>query len=210
MVVVLDYGMGNAGSIVNMVRKAGGKAIATTEPETVKEASAIVLPGVGAFDNGMKRLRDAGLVEVLEQKVLEERIPFLGVCLGMQLLFERSEEGTEPGLGWIKGEVKRFDFSGVADRARLKVPLMGWNLVEPRKYSSLFSGLEGQEARFYFVHSYHGVCSDDNDILARSHYGYDYTCAVQRGNIFGAQFHAEKSHRFGLILFRNFLRLSAC
>jgi len=210
MLVVLDYGMGNAGSIVNMVRKAGGEAIASADPDTVKAARAIVLPGVGSFDNGMKRLRDAGLIDVLERKVRQDETPFLGVCLGMQLLFEGSEEGTEPGLGWIKGQVRRFDFSGVADRTRLKVPLMGWNLVEPRDYSSLFAGLERQEARFYFVHSYHAICAHEDDILARSHYGYDYACAVRHGNVFGAQFHAEKSHRFGLTFFRNFLGFAAC
>ena len=123
----------------------------------------------------------------------------------MQLLFDRSDEGSATGLGWLKGEAKRFDFSQMEANSKLKIPHMGWNLINPVHFDSLFAGLE-DEARFYFVHSYHVKCADQSDVLARAHYGHDFTCAVQRGNIFGAQFHAEKSHRFGLTLFKNFLR----
>ena len=204
MLVILDYGMGNAGSIANMVRKVGGRAVLSIEPDVIEAADRLVLPGVGAFDNAMQRLHQSGLVPLLEKKVLIDHTPFLGVCLGMQLLFERSEEGSRPGLGWLKGGVRKFDFRGVHEADHLKVPLMGWNEVKPCRFDSLFAGLE-EEARFYFVHSYHAECDDSADVLATSHYGYDYTCAVQRGRIFGAQFHAEKSHRFGMKLFQNFL-----
>ena len=204
MIVILDYGMGNPGSILNMVRKAGGEAVISADLEVVARASGMILPGVGAFDNGMRKLRNLGLVELLSRRVRAEKMPFLGVCLGMQLLFDRSEEGDLPGLGWLKGDVKRFNFTGIEDRHRLKIPMIGWNLVKPVHGASLFAGLE-QEARFYFVHSYHAVCQDAANVQATSRYGYDYTCAVKNDNIFGAQFHPEKSHRFGLVLFKNFL-----
>ncbi len=209
MIVILDYGMGNSASILNMVCKAGGHAIITADLHALEEASAIILPGVGAFDNGMSKLDALGLVEVLTKKVVVDKTAFLGVCLGMQLLFNRSEEGNIPGLGWITGEVKRFDFSPINDRSRLKVPHMGWNLVRPKEYASLFKDME-DESRFYFVHSYHVECEQAENILGTSFYGYDFTCAVQKDNIFGVQFHPEKSHRFGLALFNNFLEYANC
>jgi imidazole glycerol-phosphate synthase subunit HisH len=209
MIVILDYGMGNPGSILNMLRKSGGDARITADHVEVAKASAIILPGVGSFDNGMQKLEALGLVRLLNTKVVDEKTPFLGICLGMQLLFDQSEEGLLPGLGWIKGGVIRFDFSQSEDRSRLKVPHMGWNLVNPLQYDTLFKGLES-EARFYFVHSYHGICSDKSNVIALSNYGYDFACAVKKDNIFGVQFHPEKSHRFGLALFKNFLEHLAC
>lgn len=209
MIVVLDYGMGNPASISNMIRKAGGSAQLTSDPDLVSDAKAIVLPGVGAFDNGMKKLTELGLIEVLNHKVHSGNTPFLGICLGMQLLFDKSEEGSSAGLCWLHGQVKRFDFSTVDNRSRLKIPHMGWNLVHPAKDDLVFNGLE-KESRFYFVHSYHVSCDDEADILAVTHYGIDFTCAVRKGNMLGVQFHPEKSHRFGLTLFRNFLESAGC
>ncbi len=208
MIIVLDYGMGNPGSMHNMFRRIGAHAVVASDYETLMSASAIVLPGVGAFDNGMKKLRSAGILELLKQRVLHDKVPFLGVCLGMQLLFEKSEEGTLPGLGWIPGQVKRFNFSSTG-KTGLKIPHMGWNLVRPINDSSLFRGLY-EEPRFYFVHSYYVVCSDKTHLLGTSEYGHPFVSAVQKDNIFGVQFHPEKSHRFGMSLLKNFAELASC
>ena len=205
MIVILDYGMGNPSSILNMLRKAGGDAVVTADLDTIKSATAIIMPGVGAFDNGMTRLRDLCLIPILTQKIVKENTPFMGICLGMQLLFERSDEGELLGLGWLAGEVKRFDFSTLEDKRGLKVPHMGWNIVNPVECDTLYLGLE-QEARFYFVHSYYVNCRDPQDVFATTIYGHEFTCSVRKRNIWGAQFHPEKSHRFGLQFFRNFLK----
>ena len=209
MVVILDYGMGNTGSILNMVCRAGGKAIITADLEKIEQATAIILPGVGAFDNGMKKLNDSGILEILNKKVLVDKTPFFGVCLGMQLLFKRSEEGVLPCLGWIPGVVNRFKFDQVENKKQLKIPHMGWNVIEPKASDSLYRGLEN-EGRFYFVHSYHVVCENEDHVLAVANYGYKFVCSVHKENIFGAQFHPEKSHRFGMAVFRNFLKDAKC
>lgn len=206
MIIILDYGMGNPASILNMIRKVGGNALISMDADMITSASAIILPGVGAFDNGITKLRASGILNLIEKKVLEEKVPFLGICLGMQLLFNSSEEGKQTGLGWIKGSVKRFDFSTVESQQRLKVPHMGWNEVMPKSYTTLYSGLE--EARFYFVHSYHAVCENPSHVLATTKHGYEFICSVQNDNIFGVQFHPEKSHRFGMTLFKNFLDMT--
>ena len=203
MIVILDYGMGNTGSIINMIRRIGGDAVISADERDIFTAAALILPGVGAFDNGMKRLRASGMLPLIEKCVFEDKIPFLGICLGMQLLFDSSEEGTLPGLAWISGRVKRFDFSGTNVNG-LKIPHMGWNLVAPKQDHPLFVGL-GADARFYFVHSYHAVCSDEHHAIAFTEYGYSFACAVQKENIFGVQFHPEKSHKFGMTLLKNFV-----
>jgi imidazole glycerol-phosphate synthase subunit HisH len=208
MIIVLDYGMGNPGSMLNMFRRIGAQAVVASDHDTIMSASAIVLPGVGSFDNGMQKLLSSGILEPLKQRVLHDKVPFLGVCLGMQLLFESSEEGLLPGLGWIPGHVKRFDFSNTG-KTGLKIPHMGWNLVRPANGDSLFRGLD-EESRFYFVHSYHVVCSDTKHLLGTSDYGYQFVSAVQKENIFGVQFHPEKSHRFGMTLLKNFSELASC
>ncbi len=203
MIAILDYGMGNIASIRNMMRRVGGDAVITSDLESVEELSGIILPGVGAFDNAMQKLNASGIADTLRDFVLERKTPFLGVCLGMQLLFESSEEGKLPGLGFIGGQVRRF--KGPEFHAgKLKIPHMGWNVVRPRDDAALFVGLD-QEPRFYFVHSYHAVCADDNDIAATCNYGYEFTCSVNRDNIYAAQFHPEKSHRFGMKVFENFM-----
>ena len=203
MIVILDYGMGNTGSIINMIRHVGGDAVISADEQTISTAAALILPGVGAFDSGMEKLRASNMLALVEKCVLKEKIPFLGICLGMQLLFDSSEEGLLPGLGWISGRVERFDFSGINENG-LKIPHMGWNLVASRHNHPLFASL-GAGARFYFVHSYHAVCSDEHHAIAFAEYGYSFACAVQKENIFGVQFHPEKSHKFGMTLFKNFV-----
>jgi len=207
VIKIIDYGMGNCGSIKNMLRYLGAQSEVVDNSERLVDAKAIILPGVGAFDHGMTRLEPFRFV--LESLVLENKVPFLGVCLGMQLLFESSDEGELPGLGWMTGQIKRFDFSGLEAGERLVVPHMGWNEAWVKKGNPLLSH-EAVRERFYFVHSYHVKDVIDDDILALCHYGYDFACAVQKNNIFGVQFHPEKSHKFGKRLFHNFIELSRC
>ncbi len=201
MIVILDYGVGNLKSIQNMIRKAGGEAVISSNKELVAKASTVILPGVGAFDHGMEKLHELGFVELLKNLVYEKGVMILGVCLGMQLLFERSEEGSLDGLGFIKGTVKRFQFK---KEQNLKVPHMGWNIVNPIENAFLYKNLPNN-ARFYFVHSFYVECEREQDILATASYGLDFACSVNSGNVFGAQFHPEKSHKFGMQFFKNFL-----
>lgn len=203
MIVIVDYGMGNLGSILNMLKKIGAPAQVSCDPLEIERADKLILPGVGAFDNGMQKLAELGLLPVLNHTVLERKTPTIGLCLGMQLLMQRSEEGTLPGLGWLEGETVRFRFDG--DETKLKIPHMGWNSSVIQRSSPLSAGL-GTEARFYFVHSYHVVCQRAEDVVATTNYGYDFASIVQRGNIMGTQFHPEKSHKFGMKLLANFAK----
>lgn len=203
MIVVVDYGMGNVGSVLNMLRKAGAEARASGRPEDILAAERIILPGVGAFDHAMTKLEESGLADALTRRVVGDRVPFLGICLGMQVLSRRSEEGKRPGLGWLDAETVRFRLDAMP--TRLKIPHMGWNYVTPTDASGLFLGYD-TTPRFYFVHSYHLICADARLVLATAHYGYDFVCAVKQGNIMGVQFHPEKSHRFGLQMLTNFTR----
>lgn len=186
-----------------MIRKAGGDAKISAEHSDLRQAKAIVLPGVGAFDNGMRKLDDLGLIPLLSELIIEKKVVFLGICLGMQLLFEKSEEGMLPGLGFIKGHVSKFKFPV---GGKLKVPHMGWNVVHPISSSGLYESLEN-ESRFYFVHSYFVHCDEIENVMARAFYGNEFTCSVRSGNVYGAQFHPEKSHKFGLTFFKNFLEI---
>jgi glutamine amidotransferase len=204
MIAIIDYGMGNLGSVHNMLQRIGEQSVITSSIKEIETASKIILPGVGAFDNAMHNIRALGMEEVLQEKALQEKVPFLGICLGMQLLTNRSEEGELNGLSFFDAEVKKFHF-GFEDN--LKIPHMGWNIVNKKKENVLFKDMPDQEARFYFVHSYHVVCNDVLDILAETHYGYKFTCAIQKENIYGAQFHPEKSHKFGIQLFKNFVKI---
>jgi glutamine amidotransferase len=202
MIVIVDYGMGNLGSIANMLKKVKAQAIVSSDPSTIEKADKLILPGVGAFDNGMRKLGDLGLIPVLNKRVLQDRVPILGLCLGMQLFFEKSEEGVLPGLGWIAGDVVRFCTQKT--EAPIKIPHMGWNDIQVRQHHSLFDGLESEETRFYFVHSYYIVPAVKKDILATSYYGVEFATAVMHENIVGTQFHPEKSHKFGMRLLQNF------
>ena len=199
--------MGNNASILNMMRKVGVDADISLDPTVLKNSKGIILPGVGAFDNGVVKMRDSGVWDLLNELVVDHKKPFLGICLGMQMLFDSSEEGKENGLGWLPGIVKRFQFSNSGQTN--KIPHMGWNSVNASKGNPLFADLYDQN-RFYFVHSFHVQCYDESHSSATTHYGYDFTCSVQKENIFGVQFHPEKSHRFGMTFFRNCLSLVRC
>lgn len=201
MITIVDYGMGNLGSICNMFKRIGVAASVTSDANQLAQATKILLPGVGAFDSAMQRINDSGLREVLDQKALHDRVPVLGICLGMQLLTRGSEEGKLPGLGWISATTRRFP-----SKPGLKVPHMGWNLVAPTRPSALTDDLPA-ESRFYFVHSYCVQADEPADAVLRAHYGIDFDAALSHGNIHGAQFHPEKSHRFGMKLLANFARM---
>jgi len=203
VITIVDYGMGNIGSIVNMFKRVGVKSTLTSTEEGIRSASKLILPGVGAFDAGMTALRERGLIAALNDKVLHEKVPLLGVCLGMQLLAGGSEEGVLPGLGWLRGRsVKIRPPQG----NNLKVPHMGWSFIKPSRATALLQGLP-ENMRFYFVHSYRVVCDEVNDVIAVADYGEDVCAAVNRDNIWGVQFHPEKSHMFGKQLFMNFAQL---
>ena len=201
-VAVIDYGMGNIGSISKMLRVVGAQPIVTADPAVMAQADKVLLPGVGHFDRAMANLQELGLVEPLRRLALEDRKPFLGICLGMQLLCRSSEEGTQPGLGLLDARVRRFEFSGPT---RLKVPHMGWTELQPKKASSLMTGLD-EHSRFYFVHSFFVDCADPSDVLAEATYGQSFVAAFERENVRGVQFHPEKSHRYGIQMFRNFVQ----
>ena len=201
MITIVDYGVGNLGSIINMLKKVGAKAQASSDPDVLRKAEKLILPGVGAFDAGMRKLNEAGLVPLLNELVLEKKVPVIGLCLGMQLMTKKSEEGVEAGLGWIDAETVRFKFG--QENAHLRGPHMGWNTLDIQGQHRLVSGL-GLESRFYFVHSYHIVCADETDVVAYTEYGYPLAAIINKNNIMGAQFHPEKSHKFGMQLLKNF------
>jgi imidazole glycerol-phosphate synthase subunit HisH len=201
MIAVIDYGVGNLGSIQNMLRKAGATAVVTRDADAIRAADKLILPGVGHFDYGMKMLHETGLVPLLNERVVEHKVPILGICLGMQLLGKGSEEGAAPGLGWIDARCIRFRPEQMD--ARLKVPHMGWTDIHPTQEDILFQEMHA-EPRFYFVHTYHLVCERKEEVIAEARYGYPFVCAVRHGHVAGVQFHPEKSHKFGLRLLRNF------
>ena len=201
MITVIDYGAGNIGSVLNMIKHVGGTAEVARDSQGVLGARKVLLPGVGSFDNAMTRLDDLGLIEPLKERAAQGT-PFLGICLGMQLLANRSEEGKLEGLGLIPGLVRRFQFEG--QDASLKIPHMGWNRASPAKDHPLITGLS-DDARFYFVHSFYFECEDPDSTLLRSSYGGPFTSGVQWGNVMGVQFHPEKSHRYGMQLIKNFV-----
>ena len=202
MITIIDYGMGNLGSIQNMFKRIGVKSQISGELAQIEQAEKILLPGVGAFDQAMKRINESGLREMLDKKATQEKVPVLGICLGMQLLTNSSEEGTLPGLGWINAKATR-----IPAKDGLKVPHMGWNVVKPCNDSKLTAELP-QESRFYFVHSYAVHCESPDNAILRSAHGIEFDAAIQSDNIYGAQFHPEKSHKFGMKLLKNFASLS--
>ncbi len=203
MITIVDYGMGNLGSVFNMFKKIGVASKITSDLNDIKAAEKILLPGVGSYDNAMKRINDSGFRAVLDQKALEEKVPVLGICLGMQLLTLGSEEGTEKGLGWINANAKKFRFQ---KEEKLKVPHMGWNRVFETAPNKLTSKLP-EEPRFYFVHSYYVEVENQENSILKTKYGLEFDSAIQHENIYGAQFHPEKSHKFGMKLFENFAKL---
>jgi glutamine amidotransferase len=201
MITIIDYEMGNLGSIRNMLKVIGAESKTTHRVEDLLRATKLILPGVGAFGAGMRNLSRLGVLPVLSELVLNRKVPILGICLGMQLMATRSEEGVEPGIGWIDADVVRFD---ATQHPGMRVPHMGWNTVRVAKESQLLTETEGEQ-RFYFVHSYYTRCKDRDDVLLQTDYGVDFDAAFARDNLFGVQFHPEKSHRFGMNLLRNFV-----
>lgn len=201
--VIIDYGMGNVFSVQNALHALKTEVIISRDPAIIAQADHIILPGVGAFGEGMERLRAFKLLPVLEEEVIKNRKPFLGICLGMQFLATASEEyGVHEGLRWITGSVKRFE----RDEGVFRVPHIGWNEVQPRGENPLFREISNPV--FYFVHSYHFIADDKSTVVAVCDYGGEFTAAVQRDNIFGVQFHPEKSQKSGLQLLKNFLNIT--
>jgi glutamine amidotransferase len=199
---IVDYGMGNLHSVGRKLHRIGVHAQITSDPREVLLADRLLLPGVGHFGKAMQHLDASGLVSALHEAVIVRKTPILGICLGMQLLARHSEEGAREGLGWIDADVVRF----AIDDRRLKVPHMGWNSVCVTRSSPLLQGVTA-ETEFYFVHAYHLVCRDNTDVICKTDYGYPFTSAVERGNLYGVQFHPEKSHDAGEALLRNFLHV---
>lgn len=199
MISIIDYGVGNLGSILNMFKKIGVEAKLTTSIDDILNADKLLLPGVGAFDTGISKLKETGYIEALNKKVLVDKTPILGICLGLQLMTKSSEEGTLPGLGWFDADTVLFK----VDTNVFKVPHMGWNDVFIKKPSPLFNDMY-EEPRFYFVHSYYIKSNNPTEVLFTSNYSSEFVCGLQRDNIYGAQFHPEKSHKYGMKLLKNF------
>lgn len=201
MITIIDYGLGNISAFANVYKRLNMEVRFARQAEDLQGAERIILPGVGAFDHAMERLGRSGMRETLDRLVLEEKVPVLGVCVGMQILTKSSEEGSLPGLSWIDGRVRSFRSDPRS--AGLPLPHMGWNDVMAGKGNPLFRGLEDQ-ARFYFLHTFYMECAEPADAAARASYGFDFHCAVNHDNIYGVQFHPEKSHHFGQQLLKNF------
>lgn len=201
MVGIINYGLGNLGSIQNMLKVIGEKSVISSDIPTLTKCDHLILPGVGAFDAGMRKLTENGLVGFIKEQTLVKNKPILGICLGMQLLGRKSEEGTLLGLNLIPFDNIRFKL----DSSELKVPHMGWDVVNFKQESPLIKNLKGTQ-RYYFVHSYHAECDSMENVLMTCDYGYEFTAAVTKNNIMGVQFHPEKSHDFGMALLKNFVK----
>lgn len=201
MITLIDYGLGNIQAFVNVYKRLNIPVRVAKVADDLSEATKIILPGVGAFDHAMERLERSGMRPTLDELVLGQKMPILGICVGMQMLGESSDEGSRPGLGWVKARVKHF--KSVITEGHLPLPHMGWNIVKPSLGSRLFTNLE-PEPEFYFLHSYYFECRDPQDIAACTDYGLTFPCAIQHENICGVQFHPEKSHHFGTQLLKNY------
>lgn len=204
MITIVNYGLGNIRAFLNVYKRLNVEVKTAENAEDLRSASKVILPGVGSFDQAMELLEQSGMRETLDDLVLRERVPVLGVCVGMQVLARTSDEGVAQGLGWIEGRVKAL--KSLKSVETLPVPHMGWNDVRPLSGNRLFDRLNS-DARFYFLHSYYLHCDREEDAIAVSRYGTDFCCAVNSANIFGVQFHPEKSHHFGTRLLKNFAEL---
>lgn len=204
MIHIVDYGLGNVQAFANMYKRLGFDATRAKTATDLESATRIILPGVGAFDHAMDELDASGMRPVLEHLVKERKVPVLGICVGMQILASSSDEGSRLGLGWIPGRVRSF--RSATESANLPMPHMGWNDVVPALETPLFKGLEA-DARFYFLHSYFFDCDNPDNAMARASYGREFSCAVADGNVYGVQFHPEKSHHYGAALLKNFAEL---
>lgn len=206
MIGIVDYGLGNVLAFANVYKNANIPVMICSGADDLATATRIVLPGVGAFDHAMELLNNSGMREALDARVLRDMVPVLGICVGMQMMAHSSEEGQSAGLGWVDGVVKEIDCSNLERRPSL--PHMGWNDVLPLRPTALFEGLQ-KDAVFYFLHSYHFVCSNQDDVIAETDYGGRFACAVNSGNAYGIQFHPEKSHKYGTRLLQNFAHIHA-
>jgi glutamine amidotransferase len=204
MISIVDYGVGNINAFLNIYKQLGIEIYTARNSQDLSKASKIILPGVGAFDNAMNRLTISGMRDTLEEAVIQRKVPVLGICVGMQMLAERSDEGVKAGLGWIKGQVKKFDANLIPYST--KYPHMGWNNIHSIKENSLLSELTN-DVRFYFLHSYYFDCEDENNIIATTEYGNKFASVICKDNIFGIQCHPEKSHNFGIKLLENFSKI---
>jgi glutamine amidotransferase len=200
---IINYGVGNSNSIVNMFHRSGNVAKIINSPNEILDFDKLVLPGVGSFDYGMSGLINGGWIKPLNDFSLVHQKPILGICLGMQLMCNNSQEGVLNGLGWVDAEVKKFNFNLSTG---IKIPHMGWNTLSIKKENRLFHDTNSQR-KFYFVHSYYVDCNIDINILATSQYNIEFTSVFKKNNIYGVQFHPEKSHKYGLELFQNFAKL---
>lgn len=207
MLAIIDYGSGNIAALVNIFKQYRVPHLVSGDPQELAGAERFLLPGVGAFDTAMRTLLDSGIVDTLNEQVLVKKKPILGICVGMQLLSEGSEEGELPGFGWVPGRVRKIDASGIPQPPRL--PHMGWNSIDIHSLSSLYAGVDVEQG-FYFLHSYYFDATDQASVAASVCHGREMPCAVENGNIHGVQFHPEKSHTNGVQLLRNFAELAAC
>lgn len=204
MIHIIDYGLGNIQAFLNLYKRLGIEAVRARSADELDGARKLILPGVGAFDHAMDLLNGSGMREPIEQLVIQAKVPVLGICVGMQILADGSDEGVTAGLGWVGGRVRSFHSNPAS--AALPMPHMGWNDVTPSAPSALFHGLEN-DSRFYFLHSYYFECTNEANAAARADYGFQFDCAVQNKNVFGVQFHPEKSHHWGTALLKNFAEL---
>lgn len=202
LIAIIDYGMGNVGSVFNMLRKLRTKAIITNKLDEIEAADKLILPGVGHFDRGMTNLKTSGLIELLNAQVLDKKKPIMGICLGMQMMTRGSQEGSLPGLGWVAADTIKF-----LSKDNLKIPHMGWNHVSAQPDCKLFDFYAKEPERFYFVHSYYVKADNQADVAAYCHYSHDFVAAFEVDNVMGVQFHPEKSHMFGMNLFKKFVAL---
>lgn len=206
MIAIVDYGLGNIKAFSNVYKRLNIEAVCAKSVVQLQNATKIILPGVGAFDHAMAMLHESGLRERLDDLVLEKKVPVLGICVGMQMMAQSSEEGTSKGLGWINGSVKRFIYPDKDIAAKHPLPHMGWNNICPVKECALLQRLD-DDKRFYFLHSYYFECADSADVVATANYGIDYACIINNNNVYGIQCHPEKSHHNGVGLLKNFAGL---
>lgn len=204
MITIIDYGVGNIRAFINIYKRLNIPIRIAKKTEDLEGVSKIILPGVGSFDYAMERLEQSGMRPKLNELVLEKKLPVIGICVGMQMLANGSDEGNLPGLGWIDASVRKFDVNKISFLTHL--PHMGWNDVIPATENKLLKGLE-KDAKFYFLHSYYFHCNQENHSIAKSEYGISFSCAVNSDNIYGVQFHPEKSHEYGICLLKNFANL---
>ncbi len=206
MVGIIDYGVGNISAFRNIYKQLNIHVKTVSKESELIDVEKIILPGVGHFDYAMTRFQDSGMVDKINQMVVQQNTPVVGICVGMQMMAKRSDEGVLPGLGWIDAEVKKFDSGITVGHTKLPLPHMGWNDIRSERTTPILTGLEN-DAQFYFLHSYYFVCNDDKDKIATTNYGVDFTCAANHKNIYGVQFHPEKSHKYGIQLLKNFAEL---